>query len=157
SGFYFGLAVTSEYGAEQTVASLFDPYKPQERPHVEYLISEAIELATKPARKTLGVMSSLDIAAASMDPMMRQMMAMQGQQVPQPWGVIEMLRRFYEVTSVEATAEEIPAELDTLLVIHPKQLSDQTLYAIDQFVMRGGKLIAFVDPYAYAEIGRAHV
>ena len=150
SGFYFGLAVTSEYGAEQTVASLFDPYKPQDRPHVEYLVSEAIELATKPARKTLGVMSSLDIAAGDMDPMMRQMMAMQGQQVPQPWGIIEVLRRFYEVTTVEVTAEEIPPELDTLLVIHPKELSDPTLYAIDQFVMRGGKLIAFVDPYAYA-------
>ncbi len=144
AGLYFGLAVTSKSGAEQVI----DMFDPRNQAQVEYQVSEAVELATKPAKKTIGVLSSLDITGGDMSDMMRQMMAMQGQQVTQPWGVIEVLRRFYDVKDVAKDASEIDPEIQYLLVVHPKDLPDATLYAIDQFVMRGGKLIAFVDPYA---------
>jgi ABC-type uncharacterized transport system involved in gliding motility auxiliary subunit len=144
AGLYFGMAVTSETGAEEAI-DLFDP---RNQSQVEYQVSEAIELATKPKKKTLGVLSSLDITGGGMTDMMRQMMQMQGRPVTEPWGIVEMLRRFYEVSDVAADATEIDPELDYLLVVQPKGLSEGTLYAIDQFVMRGGKLIACVDPFA---------
>ncbi|MDI7059467.1 Gldg family protein, partial [Pseudomonas aeruginosa] len=50
-------------------------------------------------------------------------------------------------------ATEIPPEVSVLLLVHPKQLPEQTLYAIDQFVLRGGKLLAFVDPFSEADSG----
>ncbi|MCC6781956.1 MAG: Gldg family protein [Planctomycetes bacterium] len=143
-GLYFGMAVTSESGAEQVV-EVFDPRKQSQ---VEYQVSEAIELATARKKTKLGVLSSLDVTGGNMTPMMRQMMQMQGQQVQEPWGSFEVLKRYYEVTDVKADAETIESDLDYLVVVHPKNLGEKTLYAIDQFVMRGGKLIAFVDPAA---------
>ncbi|MBI5852976.1 MAG: GldG family protein [Planctomycetes bacterium] len=144
-GLYFGMAVTSEAGAKQVV-KVFDAMRQSQ---VEYQVSEAIELATARKKTKVGVLSSLDVTGGNMTPMMRQMMQMQGQRVPEPWGNFEALQQSsYEVTDVKADAETIDAEFDYLVVVHPKNLADKTLFAIDQFVMRGGKLIAFVDPAA---------
>ena len=143
-GLYFGLAVTSDSG-DQAVVPVFDV---RNQSQIEYQISEAIESATTADKTKLGVLSSLDITGDGMSAAMRQMMQMQGQQVSQPWGTIDTLKRFYEVVNVEAETDVIDADVDYLLVVHPKNLPDQTLYAIDQFVMRGGRLICFVDPYA---------
>src|SRR5690606_10393707 len=88
-----------------------------------------------------------------MSDMMRQMMRMQGKPVTEPWTAIQQLERMYEIETVPTDTESIdPTELDYLLVIHPKDLAEKTLYAIDQFVMKGGKLVVFVDPHAlYAD------
>ena len=143
-GLYFGMAITSESGAKQVV-EVFDPRKQSQ---VEYQVSEAIELATARKKTKMGVLSSLSITGGDVTPMMRQMMQMQGQQVPEPWGSFEVLKRYYDITDVKADAETIDADLDYLVVVHPKGLGEKTLFAIDQFVMRGGKLLAFVDPNA---------
>src|SRR5690606_29819677 len=50
---------------------------------------------------------------------------------------------------VAVTAEKIDDDIKVLLVVHPRDISDAGQYAIDQFVLRGGKLIAFIDPMAY--------
>src|SRR5690606_6177585 len=59
----------------------------------------------------------------------------------------------FQIESLTAGVDEIPENVSVLLLIHPKQLPEQTLYAIDQFVLRGGKLLAFVDPYSEADAG----
>jgi len=61
--------------------------------------------------------------------------------------ILAHLERFFETEMMDPTATEVPADTDLLILIHPKGLSDATLYAIDQFVLAGGKLIAFVDPH----------
>jgi ABC-type uncharacterized transport system involved in gliding motility auxiliary subunit len=66
-----------------------------------------------------------------------------------PWVLANELKREFEVKEVPLTAKEIDKDLNVLLVIHPRDAQPQTEYALDQFVMRGGKLIVFVDPYAY--------
>jgi ABC-type uncharacterized transport system involved in gliding motility auxiliary subunit len=66
-----------------------------------------------------------------------------------PWVLANELKREFEVKEVPLTAKEIDKDLNVLLVIHPRDVQPATEYALDQFVMRGGKLIAFVDPYAY--------
>jgi len=70
-----------------------------------------------------------------------------GQQQP-AWVFVQQLRQDYDVQQIEPAATEIDKTVDVLLVIHPKSLSEQTEYALDQFVLRGGRLIAFVDPLA---------
>jgi ABC-type uncharacterized transport system involved in gliding motility auxiliary subunit len=70
-------------------------------------------------------------------------------QSSEPWVLANELKREFEVKEVPLTAKEIDKELNVLLVIHPRDAQPATEYALDQFVMRGGKLIVFVDPYAY--------
>ena len=71
----------------------------------------------------------------------------QGQQDDaKPWAFISELQRDFNVKQVEITADKIPDDIKVLLVIHPKGISDVAQFALDQFVLRGGKLIAFVDP-----------
>jgi ABC-type uncharacterized transport system involved in gliding motility auxiliary subunit len=70
-------------------------------------------------------------------------------QSSEPWYLASELKREYEVREVPMSAKEIPKDINVLLLIHPRDPQPQTEYALDQFVLRGGKLIAFVDPYAY--------
>ena len=79
---------------------------------------------------------------------MAQMLAAQGRQPTPKWVAIQLLEELYEVVPVDADATEIPADLDLLMVIHPKDLPTKTLAAIDRHVVTGGNVIAFVDPYA---------
>lgn len=146
-GFYFGLAVTSGAGSKEVVPF----FSLQMQPQLEYRISELIDTASRRKKTRLAVLSSLEVLGDDLSPYMRQMMQMQNQQPSEPWFAIEQLRRFYKTEKIEADATEIDASVDYLLVIHPKGLSDATLYAIDQFVMRGGKLMVFVDPHCMAD------
>src|SRR5207237_8122239 len=82
-------------------------------------------------------------------PVMRQMhqMAMQmGHRAQPPCAFVSELMRDFNVKQVEMTADKIPDDIKLLVVIHPKGISETTQYALDQFVLRGGKLVAFLDP-----------
>ncbi|MGE0142292.1 MAG: Gldg family protein [Planctomycetota bacterium] len=143
-GLYFGMAVESPTGKFHTV-KVFDV---RSQSQIEYQISEAIELTTQRAKTKVGVLSSLDPTGEDMSPMMRQQLMMQGRQVEGAWAIIDYLKQFFEIQRIPKDAKEIEAGIDYLLVIHPKSLPDETLFAIDQFVMRGGKSIFCVDPQA---------
>lgn len=108
---------------------------------LEYDISRAIARVMTTEKPVTGVMSPLPIMG-QMNPMAAQM----GQRGQPPWAFISELMRDFNVKQVEHTAEKIPDDIKLLVVIHPKGISEATQYAIDQFVLRGGKLIAFVDP-----------
>ena len=109
---------------------------------LEYDIARAISRVATPAKPVVGVMSSLPVSGGGMNPMMMRM----GQQGQQPWVFYTEMQRDFTVKSVEVTADKIPDDVKVLVLIHPRQLSDAAQFAIDQFVMRGGKLIAFLDP-----------
>jgi ABC-type uncharacterized transport system involved in gliding motility auxiliary subunit len=87
-------------------------------------------------------MSSLPVMGTALPAM-----PMQEQREPS-WVLIAELKRDYTVKEVEISAATIPDDVKVLVVIHPKAISDATEYALDQFVLRGGKLIAFLDPMA---------
>ena len=74
------------------------------------------------------------------------------QNPPQPWFVVDQIRQLHEVQTIQPDATEIPREVGVLMIVHPKNLPPQTLYAIDQFVMRGGKALVFVDPFCEADV-----
>jgi ABC-type uncharacterized transport system involved in gliding motility auxiliary subunit len=108
---------------------------------LEYDISRAIARVMTTEKPAIGVMSPLPVMGET-----NPMMQMQGQRSQPPWALMSELMRDFKVQQVAATAETIPDNIKVLLVIHPKGFSDSTQYLLDQFLLRGGKLIAFVDP-----------
>lgn len=109
---------------------------------LEYDISRAIARVMTTEKPVIGVMSPLPVMG-QMNPMAMQM---RQQQRTQPWAFMSELGRDFNVKQVEVTADKIPDDIKVLVVIHPKAVTDDTQYLLDQFVLRGGKLIAFVDP-----------
>jgi len=135
--FYLGLAVSL---ADERVALPFlDPSRERQ---LEYDITRAIARVFTPEKPTVGVMSALPVWGEMGNPMMMQT----GQQGGTPaWTLIDQLKQDFNLKHIEMTADKIDDDVRVLLVIHPKDISDKTQYAIDQFILRGGKLIAFLD------------
>jgi ABC-type uncharacterized transport system involved in gliding motility auxiliary subunit len=137
---YLGLAVSM---LDEKVAV---PWLPPDRERLlEYDISRAIARVINPTPPTLGVMSALPLFGESPNPMMGQT----GQNGQEPWACISEIKKDFTVKQIPMTATKIDDDIKVLLVIHPRDITDATQYALDQFVMRGGKLLAFLDPHAY--------
>ena len=134
--FYLGLTV-SQLDRKQAIPAV----SAQRERLLEYDLARAIARVAIAERPVLGQMSALPILGERFNPMTRQS--------SEPWVLANELKRDFNVKQVSLMAEAIDPEIKTLLVIHPRDLPDATEFALDQFVMRGGKLIAFVDPYAY--------
>lgn len=120
---------------------------PNVEPQLEYLVTRLVHEVTLDERPKLGLISSLPVMGGpQLPPQMSQ-----GRPPSQPWYFTEALRSQWEIEDLGATATEIADDIRTVLLIQPKNLSDDTLYALDQFVLRGGRLFAFVDPMCYIE------
>ena len=143
-GIYFGVvAVCGD--REETLGVL----SPRTESTLEYDLTRLVTRVAWPERPVVGVMTSLpDVLGGQMNPMMMQM----GQRPPQGWAAFSELAKDYDVRTVEPDAEKIDGDVKTLVVVHPKNLSDKALYAIDQFVLRGGKLVACVDPFSIKDM-----
>lgn len=138
---YMGIAVSM---LDSNVALPF--LDPRRERLLEYDLTRAIANVTTTEKQVIGVMSGLPIFGA-MDPMMMRM----GQPRQDPWLFINELKRDFTVKEIQMAADQIDADVKILVVLHPKQITDKAQYAIDQFVMRGGKLIAFLDPLSIVE------
>ncbi|MEZ6021220.1 MAG: GldG family protein [Planctomycetota bacterium] len=134
---FFGLVATNSVD-DHEVIPFFNPTREEA---LEYDITSAIYRLSHPDRPVVALLSSLPLAGGGMDP--RTGRAQQGA------AIYDFLKQTLDVRSVEATATEIDADVDVLLIVHPKELSEGLLYAIDQFALRGGSVVAFVDPYSY--------
>ena len=144
--FFFGLVLQTQFGVEQAIPF----FSPERENFVEYDISYLIDAAITRQKRKIGVMSSLAVMGDDVSGYMYEMMLRQGQEPKRPWTFVEQLRKQYEVVSVAADVNDIN-DIDILLVVHPKDLPEQTLFAIDQFVLKGGRMIAFVDPHCFAD------
>jgi ABC-type uncharacterized transport system involved in gliding motility auxiliary subunit len=130
---YFGLAGTNSTDGRETIGF----FQPDKEEFLEYDIASLIYRLAHPERPMVGVMSSLPVDAG-FDPATGQLR--------EGWASINQLRELFTIQTIATDVPSIPEEVAILMVIHPRNLPESTLYAIDQFVMRGGKLIAFVDP-----------
>ncbi len=140
---YFGLLGTNALDGREVIPFL-DPGQEQ---FLEYEISRMIYSLTNPARKVVGVISSLPIDGGPPNPALGQM------QPQRPWLIMDEIRRLFDVRVLgPGEVKEIPEDIDVLLVVHPKELPVQTEYAIDQFVLGGGNAIIFVDPLCESDI-----
>jgi ABC-type uncharacterized transport system involved in gliding motility auxiliary subunit len=135
--FYMGLAV-SLLDERQTIPFL----QPNRERQLEYDISRAISRVMTPEKPVVGIMSAMPIFGMPSNPMMARMGQPQGQQ---PWAIVNELKNDFDVRRIGMDVDKIEPDVKVLMVVHPRDISDKAQYAIDQFIMRGGKLIAFVD------------
>jgi len=133
---YFGLAGTNSVDGQLTI-----PFFNQNREqYLEYDLTSFIYQLSTPAKPKLGLMTNLPLESGAGG----MMAAMQGN--AQPFVIYQQLRENFDLKVLDQDIDRVPADVSTLLIVHPKPLSDKTLYAIDQFVLRGGHAIVFVDP-----------
>jgi ABC-type uncharacterized transport system involved in gliding motility auxiliary subunit len=139
---YFGLV--AKCGGEQQCIPSFATINDT---RLEYTLTRLISRVLDPRKPVLGVLSSLPVLGAPMN----QMAMMMQQPRNEGWIFTKMLREDYDLRTVAPEVERIDPDITVLLVVHPKELSDKTLFAIDQFLLRGGRLIACVDPLSSAD------
>lgn len=111
---------------------------------LEYDLSRAIDRVASASRPVIGVMTVLPVWGEAPDPLMRP-----GENREQEWAFITELKKDFTVKEVPMTATAIDSNINVLIVANPVDISDTAQYAIDQFILRGGKLLAFLDPHAY--------
>ena len=131
---YFGLVGTNSVDQEIAIP-FFDPGQEQA---LEYDVTKLVYNLAHPKKRVIGVISSLPIFGKP-DPYGRP---------AQPWTVVPVLREAFDVRELRADVINIDKDIDTLVVIHPENLPEETQYSIDQFVLKGGKAMVFVDPSA---------
>jgi ABC-type uncharacterized transport system involved in gliding motility auxiliary subunit len=140
---YFGLAASNLLDDERTIAF----FQPEREPFLEYDLTRLIYELSNPKRPVVGVMSSLPLDG---DPRLMMMTRGQGG-AGAPWVSMLQLRQTYTIRTIQPDAQVIDPNVQVLLVAHAQNLSDNALYAIDQFVMRGGRLMVMVDPQSEAQ------
>jgi ABC-type uncharacterized transport system involved in gliding motility auxiliary subunit len=136
---YLGLAV--ECLQQKEVLPFLNP---QEETLLEYQIARAVQKVTRVGKTVVGVMSSMPVMGTN-DPMAQ----FQGRQNDPAWFFVDQLKLDYDVREVALNVDKIENDISVLICLHPAGIEDVTQYAIDQFVLRGGKLIAFVDPKSF--------
>jgi ABC-type uncharacterized transport system involved in gliding motility auxiliary subunit len=137
---YLGIAASNSLDDTQVMPFL----QPSKEKFLEYDLAKMISTLGNPERKTLGILSTLDMAPA-FDP------ATQGMR--EAWVVYDQLSQMFEIETVDPLAESLPDSIDVLMMIHPRNLSESMLYQVDQFVLGGGRLIVFLDPFAESDRG----
>jgi ABC-type uncharacterized transport system involved in gliding motility auxiliary subunit len=143
---YFGLVAVH---ADQEEAMAF--IDPSREPHLEYDITRIISRVSHPKKEKIAVISSLPVFGT---PPMGFTMPGQPPSSP-PWLFIQELQKSYTVEPLGPAADKIDADIDLLILFHPKNLSHKLLYAIDQHVLSGGNLIAFADPVSVMDDPRS--
>ncbi|MEO0422284.1 MAG: Gldg family protein [Pseudomonadota bacterium] len=137
-GIFFGLAATNSVDDEEIIP-FFDPAKEE---FLEYDLARLIYTLDNPEKPVVGLLSSMPLQSG-FDPLTNRMR--------EPWAVSTQIQQLFDVRNLEDGLDAIDEEIDVLLVVHPKSLSEQTVYAIDQFVMGGGRAMIFVDPFSQFE------
>lgn len=111
---------------------------------LEYDLARMVSTLSQPDLPRVGLITGLPLSGG---------FDMQTGQRSPSWAVYDQWNELFDLTPVEPGANALPDDLDALVVVHPKELSEDMLLAIDQFVLGGGRLLAFVDPYAEADPG----
>lgn len=132
---YFGLAGTNSVGDEETIAF----FQPDKESFLEYDLAKLISALATPKKTTVGLVAGVSMTVG-FDP--------QTQQMREPWVVTEQARQLFELRTLAAGFDRVEEDVDILWVVQPKALPPASVYAIDQFVLAGGKAIIFVDPLA---------
>ena len=126
---YFGLVGTNATDGKEIIP-IFDPTAER---FLEYDIARTIYSLAHPKKKIVGLMSTLPVEGLPFDPLTGQPSRQQ------PWQVIKELKTLFEVRNVPTTATEIPADVDLLMLIHPKQLGDATLRMVNSVLAGNGE------------------
>jgi ABC-type uncharacterized transport system involved in gliding motility auxiliary subunit len=140
---YFGLAATNATDDQQIIGF----FQPERERFLEYDLTKLIYSLAFPKKTVVGLLSSLPLEGDFEA-------AMRGAPLT-PYAIYEQMKQLYDIRDVQTDAVQIPPEIDVLMIVHPQHLSPRTLYTIDQYVMKGGKALVFVDPYSEAQAAKS--
>ena len=136
---YFGLAGTNSTDGRSAIPN----FTPDREEFLEYDVAKLIQELGTPKKPVIGLLSSIGLQG-QFNPQTGQM--------GEPWPIYTQLQQLFNVRALTSDLDHIDKDVDVLMLVHPKQLQPKTLYAIDQFVMRGGRLLLLVDPDAGADL-----
>lgn len=137
---YLGVAGTNSVGDDDIIPFL----DPDKEAFLEYDLAKLVHTLANPKKPVIGLLTELPLTA-EFNPMSRQ--------PGQSWVIAEQMRQLFDVRMLDSGLEEIADDIKVLMVVHPKNLPDTTLYAIDQFVLKGGRALFFVDPFSEVDRG----
>ncbi len=128
---FLGLSGTNSTDGRYVIAHL----APERAPFLEYDLTRMVHDLATPKKTVIGLLGDLPL---------------QGNRIRQarPWAVLDAVERFFEIRAMFGTISQIDEEIDIVWLAEPGQLDETTLYALDQFAMRGGRILAFLDPYS---------
>ncbi|MDO8837705.1 MAG: Gldg family protein [Parvibaculum sp.] len=135
---YFGLVGTNAVDGLEAIPFFTD----EREQYLEYDIARMIQNLSRPARPVLGIVTNLPLDTGTGG----LMSAMRGESLP--FMIYEELRDRFELEYLEQQFQTVPSKIEVLMIAHPRELDPATLYAVDQFVMRGGRVLAFIDPHS---------
>ncbi len=135
---YLGLAATNSTDGKESIPYL-DPDRDEQ---LEYDVAKLIYKLSSTRKPVIGWLSSLPMSGD---------FDMQTQRPRPPWAVYGQIEQLYTVRPLDPSLTKVDADIDVLVLVHPKNLTPAALYAIDQYAMRGGHILAFVDPNSQAD------
>ncbi len=136
---YLGLAGTNSTDGRSAIPT----FTPDREEFLEYDVAKLIQELGTPKKPVVGLLSSIGVQG-QFNPQTGQM--------GEPWPIYTQIQQLFTVRTLTMDLDHIDKDVDVLMLVHPKQLAPKTLYAIDQFVMRGGRLLLLVDPNAGADL-----
>ena len=129
---YFGLVGTNSTDDEKVIPF----FQTNRESALEYDLTKLIYNLAYPDKRIVGIYSQLPIIGKK------------GDQTAPTWTIINALKEFFEIVNLNENLDELNENIDVLMLVHPKKLNTETLYAIDQYLLKGGKAIIFLDPLA---------
>lgn len=132
---YFGLVASNSTDAQETIPF----FSPDREAFLEYDVTKIVYNLANPKKRVVGLMSGLPLDGGEVDTPM-------GKRPQRPWLIMSQIRELFEVRDVAQTATSIPSGLDVLMVVQPTGLTEEAAYAIDQYALKGGKVLVFLDP-----------
>ena len=142
--FYFGLIGTNSSG-KTVLMPFIDPSK---EAFLEYDLAKLLSSLDVKKQPVLAVLSTL-LTGPSVNTFTGQPSL--------GWMVDRRLSERYEMRRLQPDPGAIDDDVNVLMVVHPKNIPEPTLYAIDQFVLRGGHLLVYLDPYAESDSANAYL
>ena len=137
---YFGLAGTNSLDDVQVMPFI----QPSKERFLEYDLAKMVATLSRPERRKVALFSSLELEPG-FDPM--------SQGLREGWVIYDQLTQLFDVETLGPNAEVIAEDVDLLFMVHPRELSAEFRYELDQFVLRGGRLVVFLDPMAEMDTG----
>ncbi len=138
--FYFGLYATNSVDDQEAIP-FFDPRRED---FLEYDISKLIYRLAHPEKPVVGVLTGLPMDGGPPNPF-------GGGGAQPPWAIMSAMRELFSVRMLGPRPKEIPDDLNVLMLVHPKGLSDETWFAVDQYILGGGKALILADPFCEAD------
>lgn len=130
---YFGLVATNSTDQTETIAF----FSPQRETYLEYDLTKLIHKLASPKKIVVGLMTSLQINGG---------FNMQARQPIPAWQVMTQIKEFFDVRQLAENTTKIPSDIEVLMLVHPNGMTPEAAFAIDQFALKGGRILAFVDP-----------